>query len=263
MGKTFDSLKSSMQVTGKDLKSDIDELTTEQADIVGYSISRNFVMPQFKMKHFIGQAGITPYGAMKQYLMEIQGREHSITSQEYELAKIELTIDEWKHDIEKTDDEFVKRRAQIEINYAEAKRDGFVRLLRGHREERLMYLNLIQELSESEYGTLEDGSKLIDIFDHPEKTEAAERDYWIKRLGKQSAMDMIAYGKVGVGNMDSLTMLTYEDQTKAIELASDVFVHNERRTAQIVHNSNEQAQLGNSSELTEQLKISIQKGNNS
>ena len=75
-------------------------------------------------------------------------------------------------------------------------------------------------------------------------------------------MDMIAYGKVGVGNMDSLTMLTYEDQTKAIELASDVFVHNERRTAQIVHNSNQQAQLGNSSELTEQLKISIQKGNN-
>jgi hypothetical protein len=114
-------------------------------------------------------------------------------------------------------------------------------------------------LSNSEYGTLEDGTKLIDIFDNPAKQEQAEREYWIKRLGKQSAMDMIAYGKVGVGNMDSLTMLSYEDQQKAIELASDVFVHNERRLQQIVHKSNQQAQLGNASELTEQLKISVQK----
>jgi hypothetical protein len=255
----FDSLKDSMKVTGKDITTDTDELTEDQKDIVGYAISSNFIMPEFKAKHFVGHANITPYGAMKQYLMEIQSRESGIKSQEYELAKIELAIDEFADKRDNSTDEFDKRRAQIEIDYAEARRDGFVRNLRGQREERLMYLKLIDELSNSEYGTLEDGTKLIDIFDNPEKQEQAEREYWIKRLGKQSAMDMIAYGKVGVGNMDSLTMLSYEDQQKAIELASDVFVHNERRLQQIVHKSNQQAQLGNASELTEQLKISVQK----
>ena len=44
-------------------------------------------------------------------------------------------------------------------------------------------------------------------------------------------MDMIAYGKVGVGNMDSLTMLFTKIQQKAIPLSRDVFVHNEHRLA--------------------------------
>jgi hypothetical protein len=255
----FDKLKETIKVTGKNITTDTDELTEKQKDIIGYAIGSNFTMPEFKAKHFVGHAQITPYGAMKQYLLEIQGREHTIKSQEYELQKIELAIDEFKDKKENSMDTFDKRRAQIEIDYAESKRDGFLRVLRGLREERLMYLKLIEELSDSELGTLADGTKLIDIFEDPAKQELAEREYWVKRLGKQSAMDMIAYGKVGVGNMDSLTMLSYEDQQKAIELASDVFVHNERRIAEIVHTSNQQAQLGKASELTEQLKISVQK----
>lgn len=257
----FDELKWSMKVKGKDLTTDTDELTDEQKDIVAYSLSRNFTMPEFKAKNFVGHANITPFGAMKQYLLELQSREAGIKSQEYELQKIELAIDEFKHTRDNTDDIFDKRRAQIEIDYAESKREGFVRIIRGQREERLMYVKLIEELSNSEFGTLPDGTKLIDVFDDPEKFEEMERDYWIKRLGKQSAMDMIAYGKVGVGNMDSLTMLSYEDQQKAIQLASDVFVHNEHRLQQIVSKSNENYKIGNSSELTEQLRLAVDKKN--
>lgn len=257
----FDKLKDSMNVKGENLTTSTDELTQEQKDIVGFSVSRNFTMPEFKAKHFVGGANITPFGAMKQYLLELQSRESGIKSQEYELAKIQLAIDEFVDKRDTTDDKFDKRRAQIEIDYAEAKKEGFVRSLRGQREERLLYLKLIEELSNSEFGVTEDGIKLIDVFDDKDQFEKHEREYWIKRLAKQSAMDMIAYGKVGVGNMDSLTMLSYDDQQKAIELASDVFVHNERRLQHIVHKSNQQAQLGNASELTEQLKISVEKEN--
>ena len=103
---------------------------------------------------------------MKQYRSNYKAEKQALT-QEYELQKIELAIDEFKHKRDNTDDIFDKRRAQIEIDYAESKREGFVRIIRGQREERLMYVKLIEELSNSEFGILSDGTKLIDVFDDP------------------------------------------------------------------------------------------------
>ena len=37
-----------------------------------------------------------------------------------------------------------------------------------------------------------------------------ERDYWVSRIGKQSAIDMLSYGKRS-GNMDSITNMPGED----------------------------------------------------
>ena len=43
-----------------------------------------------------------------------------------------------------------------------------------------------------------------------------EKNYWITRLGKQSAIDMLSYGKISSGNMDSITNMPSEDQEKVI-----------------------------------------------
>ena len=47
-----------------------------------------------------------------------------------------------------------------------------------------------------------------------------EREYWIARLGKQAALDIMANGRVGIGNMDSIAMMKQEDQVGILDVAS-------------------------------------------
>jgi hypothetical protein len=51
--------------------------------------------------------------------------------------------------------------------------------------------------------------------DNPEE----ERKYWIARMGKQAAIDVISFGRVGSGNMESIAMMPEEDQVESLTLA--------------------------------------------
>ena len=46
-----------------------------------------------------------------------------------------------------------------------------------------------------------------------------ERKYWIARMGKQAAMDIISYGRIGSGNMESISMMPEKDQVQALQIA--------------------------------------------
>ena len=46
-----------------------------------------------------------------------------------------------------------------------------------------------------------------------------ERKYWIARMGKQAAMDLMTIGKISQGNMDSITMMAIEDQEQTVKIA--------------------------------------------
>ena len=120
--------------------------------------------------------------------------------------------------------EFVKRDIQIELKKARRTQTGMLRKLRNAREERLMYVHLIEELDASEHGVLPDGTRLVEAIYDPVKSEQLEQDYWVKRLGKQAAMDMIAYGRIGVGNMDSITMMDKNTQRETLQTASDIAI---------------------------------------
>ena len=39
-------------------------------------------------------------------------------------------------------------------------------------------------------------------------------------MGKQAAMDMVSYGRITTGNMDSLTLMPEEDQLEALHIAT-------------------------------------------
>ena len=91
-------------------------------------------------------------------------------------------------------------------------------------------LGRIKNYDEKFLNTIKE-KKLIDVFDDPELCERLERDYWTLRLAKQTAMDMIAYGRAGVGNMDAVVMLEPDQQLEVMKLACDFFVRNEIRTS--------------------------------
>lgn len=212
-------------------------------------------MPVYKADHFVGKAQLTPYGAMKQYLLEIESRDHSIMENDYNIEKMQIDIDDLTEQLDFADDKFSKRRIENEIKHKERKKAQFVKIDQRAKAERKMYIDMIKELDQSELGKTHDGKRILDLINDPENNEDLEREYWILRMGKQAAMDMIAYGRVGVGNMDSLTMMNADDQRQALSLATDVFVWHENRMQHILTDANEKYAQLDHTELTKSLML--------
>ena len=78
----------------------------------------------------------------------------------------------------------------------------------------------------------------------PEAFERIEKSYWEYRLAKQASLDMIAYGRIGVGNMEAILQLDPDSQNKSIAMAYELLIMNENRMALISDKVQEQIKLG-------------------
>lgn len=63
-------------------------LTETQKAVVERAINTTFTMPEYKAKHFVGKAQMTPYAELKQYLIELNAREDTVERMEYEYSKL-------------------------------------------------------------------------------------------------------------------------------------------------------------------------------
>jgi len=230
-------------------------LSQEQKDLIEKSNNRNLVMPEFKVKNFVGNAQITPYAKLKQYIIELNGRQMAVESMIFETKKMQLEIELEKEKRDAESSPAKKALHELEILKLEAGYKRSQLRLRDSIAERDLFLKVIEDFNSSPEGYLPDGSKLIDAFDNPELCEQLERDYWTLRLAKQTAMDMIAYGRAGVGNMDAVVMLEPDQQLEVMKLACDFFVRNEIRTSNLLSqvNQNVQNNLVANSPLVKQL----------
>lgn len=233
------------------------EVSNEHKKLIEKSADRNLVMPEFKVKNFVGNAQITPYAKLKQYIIELNGREMAVENMIYEYKKIQLEIQ-----LEKEKADSIRETSPIQAALHELeifKLEGVMKRtevrLRDSVQERNLFLKVIDDFNASPEGTLPDGTKLIDAFDNPELCEQLEKDYWTLRLAKQTAMDMIAYGRAGVGNMDAVVMLEPDQQLEVMKLACDFFVRNEIRTNNLLSQVNQNVQTNRlpNSPLVEQL----------
>lgn len=213
------------------------------------------IMPGYKAKHFVGMAQITPYGAMKQYFLELAARQEMMWKTEYDTEIIEIKIAKLYREIETTTDELDLRGINNELREMKRRLGGYKLLYQGQTDEMNMYIDFIKELDQSADGITATGDRLLDIVHDPKKNQDLEREYWILRMGKQSAMDMIAYGKVGVGNIDSLTMMDKDAQRKALGMAADVLVWHENRMQNILMESNKTFQVQQDTSLTKHLAL--------
>ena len=66
------------------------------------SESMSFALPKYKAYNFVGGAQITPYARLKQWLLELRGREDAVEHLEYTVRKMELEIqmDLWKYELQ-------------------------------------------------------------------------------------------------------------------------------------------------------------------
>jgi len=198
------------------------------------SENMSFALPKYKAYNFVGGAQITPYAKLKQWLLELRGREDAVQHLEYTVRKAELEIQ-----MDEESKEFIsdpKRKEMINLTVADKHIDlrKFKRNLKDAYRERQGFIDLIKEFLESEDAILPDGTKLIDVFGNPELEEKYEHEYWTIRMAKQAMLDMISYGRIGTGNLDSILMMDPEQQKQVLSLASAYTISIDRNINQLM-----------------------------
>jgi hypothetical protein len=140
----------------------------------------------------------------------------------------------------------------------------FKRNLKDAYRERQGFIDLIKEFLDSEDAILSDGTKLIEVFGNPELEEKYEHEYWTVRMAKQAMLDMISYGRIGTGNLDSILMMDPEQQKQVLSLASAYTVSIDRNISHLMtqattNNFSIEESLKNQLKLGQPNKIETEK----
>ena len=178
-------------------------------------------VPKFKLKYFVGGSLITPFHKLKQLFLELKIRQDSYLHIQWEIKRKELEEMVEKEKLAQSTNDIEKQYIEIDLlNIKKDKKrhdDALVVALR----EKDAILDLIRELCDGPQGTLPNGTKLIDVFGNRELEEELERQHWVTRLAKQASMEMLAYGRIGTGNMDAIAMLDPKEISQCLQLTSN------------------------------------------
>lgn len=179
---------------------------------------------EFKLKHFVGQSMVTPYHQLKQLFLELRIRQDSYLHIEWEIERknLEQLVEEQK--LKNSKNEIEKKYIEIDLlNIVKDKKRHEDALVSANKEKNRI-LKIIKDLLNSPAAVLSDGTKIMDVFGNEELEEKLERQHWITKLAKQASMEMLAYGKIGTGNMDAIAMMSPEDIAECLSLTSDYTV---------------------------------------
>ncbi len=181
-------------------------------DIVNLSEADGFPMTSFQTENFVVGDAVTPYRMKRQALLEINARKSALHSMEKELRKSRVLLALLERDLGDEADELQKQLIQCDIDELKYDIDIVVNKVPQGRRELQEFINQLKKLL-PENATVED-IKNIGIED-PE----LERHYWISRMAKQAAVDMVTLGRVGSGNLLSIMQMKAEDQKSVMATA--------------------------------------------
>lgn len=202
-----------------DITSDVSGYTKSQKDILLYATNRHWGVPVFKIDNFVGGAQFTPFGKLRQLLLELGARENMIVEQELKIERTRLEIDLEKERISTS-----TSPTEIKIYELNIKEKERVLLNQKNNvslvyEERDKYMMLIDKFNSSDEGRLSDGRLIMDIIGDHDEEERLEAELWGIRLGAQAAYDLMFYGRVNGGNMEAIDQLPKEVREIALETA--------------------------------------------
>ena len=161
---------------------------------------------KYQNQNFVVGSQITPYKKVQQALLELQTRDNTRVEVEYSLKKNEINRRMLLRDLNATEDDLEQELIQLEIDKSDYDRSLFVEKLKTVNKEMDVF---IAELEENV-----DRSKGIEYY--LVTNEEEDRKYWQSRMAKQAACDIIAFGRLGAGNMDSIMNLPEQDQVNIL-----------------------------------------------
>tara|TARA_B100000900_G_scaffold147180_2_gene124838 strand:+ start:1303 stop:2139 length:837 start_codon:yes stop_codon:yes gene_type:complete len=192
-------------------KSFVDEfaLTKKDFDVLSASMRFDSGMTEYECEHFVADPQLTPWRKVRQALMELETRYHAYMENRNSLRKAEILRKRLNRDMPELPDELDRELMQIDMEKNDYDIGIWKRKLRQSELELKYFLNVVD--------------KYVDD-DHPLEYYCKEnhqevRMYWIARMGKQAAMDIISYGRIGSGNMTTIMDMPEEDQVETLGVA--------------------------------------------
>jgi len=175
--------------------------------IINGALNLNSGQSRYQSEQFVANSQLTPYRMIKQCLLELETRHHSWFTVKNKLARKKVEIQIAQRDIDHSDDELTNKIITIDIEDMKHDVKVWERKITQAEEEIMQYLEMVKTIAKDDETIIEKAMG----YDHEE-----ERKYWIARMAKQAAMDMVSYGRIGSGNMDSIAMMPEEDQVMAL-----------------------------------------------
>lgn len=205
----------------KEMQSNTDGLDDRSKEILDLALHTDHNTPYFKVKHFVGDAQITPFAKYRQFLLEIRSREEIIENLLMNIVKQEAQIEVIQEEIAEATTPARLKLKEFELITNKNDLVKIHRRLSSAYNERENFLRAMKEMYDTGEAFLPDGTDLKDAINNPELADKLEKDLWRHRLGKQAALDIITTGKIGTGNMDAISMMAEEDAVYAMNVAMD------------------------------------------
>jgi len=162
----------------------------------------------YQNENFVMNSHVTKYRQIRQALLEIENRYHGLRKIRLDIRRDDIKIAKLKLDLETCTDELEAELIRIDIEDFETDQEIRKRKLERQEQEIDVFVKRVQENVENE----EDIQRYFD--QDPEE----ERKYWVARMGKQAAMDILSFGRISTGNLDSISMLPEEEQLQVLSI---------------------------------------------
>lgn len=163
----------------------------------------------FQARYFVVNSQISDYKRIHQAILEIEARVAAKKQIERNMKKSEIQKEIVLRDIEKEPDNLKKKLLQVDVEQIEYDLSVYNKKYRICLEELETFVTIVKTLVHSKE----------ELEQYKTPNEEKERQYWILRMGKQAALDILSTGRIGQGNMDSIAMMPVIDQEKTISVA--------------------------------------------
>ena len=183
-------------------------MSIQENDILEVISENSFGMSDFQLKNYVVKSQVTNYRQVKQSLIELNARKDSIFQIEIDQKRRKIKKRKIEHQLENETDEFEKEILSIDLEEIEKDLKYVEKRLLSQKKEYQLFLEFITS-------QFDDKQQLEDYINDDEE----ERKYWIARMGKQAALDLLSTGRIGTGNMDSIAMMSEEDQLQTLKVA--------------------------------------------
>ena len=201
--------------TLEDLKH-ISEYDVDQFDeaLMAWSEQQHFGQTKFQNEYFVVNSQVSPYRQIRQAMMEIQGRTNALQKTTIQFKRCLNDIARVTAARDKEKDEFHKVDRQYELELLYLDKQIWLNKIHQCKEE----LNGLFDIIKAKAGT-SNPDEITKILEDKELESMEEHKYWIARMGKQSAIDLLTTGRIQAGNLESILQMAPEDQAAVTDLA--------------------------------------------
>lgn len=184
-------------------------------ELIQWSDSQFFGQTEFQNKFFVVNSQVTPWRQMRQAIMEIQTRLNALQKVTVQYKRTLNDIKRCEYEREQEENEFYKQDKVYEIEILQLDVQVWRNKMRQSKEEINGLLKIIKEKTGGEVEL----DKLKHTIVDKDIEREEEHKYWIARMAKQSAMDLLTTGRIQAGNLDSMLMMNPADQAAIADLA--------------------------------------------